>query len=157
YPAFMKARELVTMGAIGEFRGMRTFLLTPVNYMTSRRNHWAHRLPGGMIGESGPHVIYLSLAFISPIVEIQVHAQKLLPEFQWSQFEDYRVELFGETAASSVTLAYTTNQWAATVDIWGDHGLIQVDLETQSLVCHNRRDLRPLTVGLSGLHEAFQL
>ena len=55
YPCFMEARERVDAGDIGEFRGMRTFRSTPRNYMTSIRDHWANRLPGGVIGETGPH------------------------------------------------------------------------------------------------------
>ncbi|HUB58906.1 MAG TPA: Gfo/Idh/MocA family oxidoreductase, partial [Candidatus Micrarchaeia archaeon] len=60
YPSFLKARELLSKGAIGEFRGMRIFLSTPVDYITSKPEHWAHKLPGGVIGETGPHVIYMT-------------------------------------------------------------------------------------------------
>jgi len=59
YPPFLRARELVAQGAIGDFTGMRIFLSTPTDYMTSRENHWAHRLPGGVIGEAGPHAVYM--------------------------------------------------------------------------------------------------
>jgi predicted dehydrogenase len=52
YYPFLEARELVRDGAIGECRGMRIFLSTPTNYMTSQRDHWAHSLPGGVIGEN---------------------------------------------------------------------------------------------------------
>ncbi|MFN2500332.1 MAG: hypothetical protein ABR557_14730, partial [Pyrinomonadaceae bacterium] len=46
---------------------MRIMLSTPTDYMTSREDHWAHKLPGGVIGESGPHIVYMTLAFINPI------------------------------------------------------------------------------------------
>lgn len=48
YDAFLKARELVNHNVIGEFRSMRIFLSTPTDYMTSRPDHWAHKLPGGL-------------------------------------------------------------------------------------------------------------
>ena len=66
YEPFMKARSMVANGVIGRLRGMRIFLSTPTNYMTSRPEHWAHRLPGGVIGETGPHIVYMTLAFILP-------------------------------------------------------------------------------------------
>ena len=123
YPSFLKARELVHRGAIGDFQGMRIYLSTPVDYITSNPDHWAHNLPGGVVGETGPHIVYMSLAFINPIRQVQVYAQKVLPEFPWSPFEDYRINLIGENAASTATLTYTTDQWAAQVDIWGSKGL----------------------------------
>ncbi len=157
YPAFIKARELVRRGIIGEFRGMRIFLSTPVDYMTSKPNHWAHRLQGGVIGETGPHVVYLTLAFINPVHHVRVHAQKLLPEFPWSRFEDYRLELIGEKAVSSITLLYTTRHWGAQVEIWGSEGALKLDLESQTLVRYRRGHLTHFAVALSGLSEAAQI
>ena len=156
YPSFLKARELVHQGAIGDFQGMRIYLSTPVDYITSNPDHWAHNLPGGVVGETGPHIVYMSLAFIDPIRQVQVYAQKVLPEFPWSPFEDYRINLIGENATSSATLTYTTNQWAAQVDIWGSKGLLKVDLESRCVVRHRRAELTPMAVGISSLSEATQ-
>lgn len=157
YPSFAKARELVRRGEIGEFKGMRILISTPVDYITSNSGHWAHRLPGGVIGETGPHAVYLTLSFINPIRDVRVHAQKLLPQFPWSPFEDYRLELIGENAVSSVTLTYTTNHWAAQVDLWGTKGVLKLDLETQSVVRYSRPRLEPSQIGLSAFSEAMQI
>jgi predicted dehydrogenase len=156
YSSFMAARKWVAAGRIGQFRGMRIFLSTPIDYITSKPDHWAHRLPGGVIGETGPHVIYLTLAFIPAIREVSVHAKKLLPEFPWSPYEDYRLDLIGEHATSSVTLTYATKHWAAEVDLWGSEGLIKVDLESQSLVLHRRGRLAHSEIASSTLHAASQ-
>ena len=156
YPPFLKARELVAQGRIGEFMGMRIFLSTPTDYMSSREDHWAHRLPGGVIGETGPHTIYMTLAFINPIKEVNVHGLKRLP-YPWSAFEDYRIDLIGEQAVSSVTSVYTTNQWSAQVDIWGTSGMLKLDLETMSLVQYRRTSLSPRSVAISGLAEPIQM
>jgi UDP-N-acetylglucosamine 3-dehydrogenase len=157
YPSFLKARELVGMGAIGEFRGMRIFLSTPVDYITSKSDHWAHKLAGGVIGETGPHVIYMTLAFINPIVGVHLEARKQLSQFPWSPYEDYRIELAGKDATCSVVLTYATNQWAVQLDLWGSDGHMKFDLETQSLVLHGRPDLNPITLGLSAVKEAGQM
>jgi predicted dehydrogenase len=157
YPAFLKARELVRGGAIGDFKGMRIFLSTPVDYITSKPDHWAHRLPGGVIGETGPHVVYMTLAFINPIQEVRIHAQKLLAEYPWSPFEDYRLELIGDSAVSSVTLTYATKHWGAEVDIWGTDGLLKLDLESQSLVRYGRSSLEKTEIAFSALRDAVQI
>ena len=99
----------------------------------------------------------MTLAFITRILDVRVSTRKLLHEFPWSPYEDYRLELVGETATSSIVLTYATRCWAAQVDLWGSEGLLKVDLETQSVVLHRRRDLRPFTLGFSALSEAAQM
>ena len=66
YPCMLEAKERVRRGDIGEFKGMRIFRSTPVDYMTAHEDHWANKLPGGPIGETGPHVAYLTQEFINP-------------------------------------------------------------------------------------------
>jgi len=157
YPSFLKAREIVKQGSIGDFGGMRIFLSTPVDYITSKPDHWAHRLPGGVIGETGPHVIYMALAFINPIQKVRVDARKQLNQFPWSPYEDYRLDLMGENATCSVALTYATNRWAVQLDLWGSEGHLKFDLETQTLIVHGRSDLKPMTLGISAVKEAGQM
>jgi predicted dehydrogenase len=156
YYPFMEARELVASGAIGDFRGMRIFLSTPTNYMTSQKDHWAHKLPGGVIGETGPHVVYMTLAFINPIQRVSVDALKIL-DLPWSKYDDYRINLIGEKAVSSVTLSYTTDQWAARVDLLGSTGILTLDLEAMYVVNSRRPTLKPMPVALSILSESGQI
>ncbi|MCU1265049.1 MAG: hypothetical protein JWM21_1367 [Acidobacteria bacterium] len=156
YYPFMEARELVAKGTIGELRGMRIFLSTPTNYMTSQENHWAHKLPGGVIGESGPHIVYMTLAFINPVRRVSVDALKIL-DFPWSKYDDYRINLIGDKAACSVTLSYTTDQWAARVDLMGSTGILSLDLEGMYLVNSRRPTLKAVPVALSILSESGQI
>lgn len=155
YPSFLKARQLVKSGAIGEFRGMRILLSTPLDYITSKPDHWAHKLPGGVLGETGPHVIYMTLAFIDQIERTHIEAQKLLPEYPWSPYEDYRIILAGRRATSSIALTYATTQWAAEVELWGTDGTLRADLESQSLSVHRRSSLSAVEVGMSTLRTAL--
>jgi predicted dehydrogenase len=157
YRSFLKAREILSAGTIGEFRGMRIFLSTPKDYITSKPDHWAHKLPGGVIGETGPHVIYMTLAFINPIRSVRIDARKQLAGFPWSPYEDYRLDLIGDEASCSVVLTYATNRWAVQIDLWGSEGHMKFDLETQTIVVHGRADLKPVTLGLSTIKEAGQI
>ena len=122
YPPLVEARKRVLRGDIGEFKGMRILRSVPVDYMTANADHWANRLPGGVIGETGPHLVYHTLAFINPIRDVWVHARKLMPEYPWSPFDDYRIELIGEHATSSIVFSCTNHHWAAPIDIWGSKG-----------------------------------
>ena len=157
YYPFMEARELVRAGAIGEFRGMRIMLSTPTDYMTSREDHWAHKLPGGVIGETGPHIVYMTLAFINPIHRVSVDAMKTL-DFPWSRYDDYRINLIGDSAMSSVSLFYATDQWANRVDIHGEEGTLTLDLEGMYLINSRRPRLKPaVRVALSVLKDSGQI
>lgn len=152
YEPFMRARELVRQGAIGTFRGMRILLSTPTGYMTSKPDHWAHKLPGGVIGESGPHVVYMTLAFLTGISHVHVEAVKLLPQYPWSRFEDYRIEMVGKEGISSIMLTYATNQWMAKVELLGEKGALHLDLENMTLERYSRTQLKaaPVAVALGG-------
>jgi predicted dehydrogenase len=154
YPPVIKARQLVANGAVGRVLGMRILLSTPAWYMTAVRDHWAHRLPGGVIGETGPHVAYLTLAFIKEIRDVDVTALKLL-DYPWSRFEDYRIELRGNGAACSAMLSYAGSQWAAKVDILGSEALLTLDLEALTLIRYKRPLLKPMPVGLATLKESL--
>jgi len=157
YYPFLAARKLVREGSIGAFRGMRIFLSTPTDYITSKPDHWANKLPGGVIGETGPHIVYMTLAFINPIREVKVDAMKLRGEYPWSPFEDYRINLIGDHAMSSVTLSYATKQWMARVEILGEDSTLLLDLEALSLVEYRRDRLKPIAIGTSLLSETGQL
>ena len=157
YLAFMRARQMVQKGAIGRFSGMRIFLSTPTHYITAKEDHWGNKLPGGVIGETGPHLVYMTLPFIPRIEEAGVYARKLMPEFPWSPFEDYRITLAGEKAMCSITAAYTSDEWLCQVEMIGSDAILRLDLETQSVVKYTRDNIRAKTAALSQLSEAGQL
>lgn len=155
-PAFMEAKKRILEGEIGDFLGINIFLSTPFDYMTSQKDHWAHRLPGGVLGETGPHGVYLALTFLKNISKVDIHAQKLLHQYPWSKFEDFRIILWGENGMGSITLFYGGNQWRADAEIIGTKGILKVDLEAQTVIKYNRPKLDALSVGLSTLGVASQ-
>jgi predicted dehydrogenase len=157
YPSVIKARRIIQEGRIGTFRGMHIFLSTPTDYITSKRDHWANKLPGGIIGETGPHIVYLTLAFINPIQDVLVHGKKLLSEYAWSPFEDYRVILSGADAVSSAALTYATKHWAAEIQFCVTDGILRADMETQSLVVHRRATLTTKDAAISTLRQSGAL
>ena len=137
-PAFEKACDIVSSGSIGKFLGMRTFLCTPVDDMTANEKHWAHRLPGGVLGETGPHAVYLALALLDKVTDVNVYFKKLLPEYPWSAAEDIGFDLIADNGINSVRLMYGSNQAAAEIEIIGTEGMLKLDLQSRILVHHNR-------------------
>jgi predicted dehydrogenase len=138
---FLKAKELVKNGAIGDFVGMRIYLSTPRWDMIDLENHWYHKLPGGVIGETGPHVAYMSLEFLKQINNVEVIARNHL-QHPWAPFDEFRIELEGSKGLCSAALSYTRNCWNANVDILGTEAALHLDLNRMIMVRSRLRQLR---------------
>ena len=137
-PTFLKARRLVAEGVIGDFVGIRIFLSDPREEMIMRKDHWIHKLPGGLIGETGPHVVYMSLAFLNSVKSVDIYAKNFL-EHPWAPFDEFRIELEGERAMSSIALSYTGNHRDLYVDILGTEGVLHLDLCSMLLIHYGRK------------------
>jgi predicted dehydrogenase len=157
YEPFIRGRKMVDRGAIGKFQGMRVVISTPTDYMTSNPEHWAHKLPGGAIGETGPHAVYMSLAFMSRVQRVTVDGLKQLPQYPWSQYEDYRINLIGDTGISSIHVNYASNQWMSWVEIAGSRGTLILDLHGRVVTRLNRSALTVPAFGISVLGQATQI
>ena len=143
-PAFLKARKLVAEGMIGDFTGMRIFLSDPREEMIMREDYWIHKLPGGLIGETGPHIVYMSLAFLNSVKSTDIYAKNFL-EHPWAPFDEFRIELEGEKAISSIAISYTGNHRDLYVDILGTEGVLHLDLCSMLLIHYGRKvSARPI-------------
>ncbi len=157
HPSVTEAQNRIKRGDIGDFTGMRIFYCTPVTLNTTDPDHFANRLPGGAIGETGPHVVYLTQAFVGHIRDVWVQGQKLLPEYPWSPFEDYRLELAGDRTSSSVVLTFTSRHSGYWVELWGTEGVLKIDMQSKVLVDYRRVNQSPWGIGFSAFREAAQI
>ena len=146
HPSVAAARRRIGRGDIGGFTGMRVFYSTPVTLWTTDPGHFAHRLPGGSIGETGPHVVYLARSFIGSIRDVRVRGRKCLPQYPWSPFEDYRLDLMGDHATCSAALTYTSRHSAYLVELWGTDGLLKIDMQSKTLVNYDRVNQSPVGI-----------
>jgi len=156
YPPFLRAEELVKSGAIGELTGMRVLSLTHREEYMAHENHWVHKLPGGVIGETGPHVVYLSLAFVKNVKNVDVSARKKT-DYPWVLYDDYRIELEGENINSSIYVSHANDYTAGEVDLFGTDYALKVDMQSMLLTRYKREYLKPASVGLSSLSIAGQI
>jgi predicted dehydrogenase len=106
HPPLIKARQMVKDGAIGEFRGMRILLADPKDEMIMRSDYWIHKLPGGVLGETGPHPVYISLAFLDKINNVDIFTKNYLVH-PWARFDEFRFELDAGNGLSSVAISYS--------------------------------------------------
>jgi len=137
-PTLLKAKELVANGSIGDFIGMRILISDHRDEMIMKKDYWIHRLPGGLIGETGPHFVYMSLAFLKEITKVDIFAKNIL-QHSWAPFDEFRIELEGETAMSSITVSYASNRHYAHVDIMGTEGVLHLDLSSGLLIRYGQK------------------
>lgn len=157
HPPLLEAKKLVAEGAIGDFTGMRIFLSDPRDEMIMRKDYWIHKLPGGLIGETGPHVVYMSLAFLNSVKGVAIYAKNFL-EHPWAPFDEFRIELEGENAMSSIAISYTSNRYAAEVDILGTEGALHLDLQSMLVLRQGAKtSLTPWNLVSTSLGSAFQI
>ncbi|MFC1937659.1 Gfo/Idh/MocA family protein [Chloroflexota bacterium] len=137
-PPFIKAKKLVAEGAIGDFVGMRIYMSDARDAIIMRREDWMHKLPGGVIGETGPHAAYMSLAFLKKVRAADIYAKNFL-EHPWAPFDEFRIELEGEKAMSSILISYTSNHGNLYVDLLGTEGFLVLDVSSLLLIRQGKR------------------
>jgi predicted dehydrogenase len=119
-------------------------------------NNWIHKLPGGVIGETGPHTVYMSLPFLRNVKDVNVCARKTL-DYPWGLYDEYIMELVGESLNSSVTISHANEFVACEVDLFGREGMMKMDLQDMLLTLHKRKDLKTSSLALSSLNIAGQI
>ncbi len=156
HPPFLKAKELLAKGSIGTFTGMRIFMSDHRDKFALREDFWVHKLPGGLLGESGPHAAYMSLAMLNKINGVDIVARSFL-EHPWAQFDEFRIELDGENGTSSIFISDTSNRHHCQVDIYGTEGALHLDLNSMLLHYQGRRDsLKPVDLARYSLGTAWR-
>jgi predicted dehydrogenase len=158
HPPLDQVRREIMEGQYGRFLGMRIFLAVGRFDWISEPDHWAHKLRGGVVGEAGPHATYLSLAFLENVHEVQVRLAKHNSDYPWLIGDDIRFDLIADNGISSVVLDFGSNQTTAELDIICSEQLLRLDLQSRTVVKHNRpcTDLTAIGVGKSVLGTAFQ-
>ncbi len=156
HPPFIEAKKLVQANTIGDIIGMRIFLSTPRWDMIDLKDHWYHKLPGGVIGETGPHMAYMTMAFLKDISNTEVFAKNYL-HHPWAPFDDFRIELEGTNGFCSTMLSYATNYWQADIEIIGVDGSLKVDLMHMTLLRQQLRKQEYVPIGKSTLGNVSQI
>jgi predicted dehydrogenase len=155
-PPMIKARKLVEEGAIGKVLGMEWVRFTHRNEYLTKENHWIHKLPGGLLGEVGPHAVYASLAFLKKIIDVDVTAKNNL-KYPWAPFDYFNITLESEELVSSVIISMASNNFIADVSVFGTEATLKMDLQNMSLTQHKLNETKPIALAVSSLKSAGQM
>ncbi|MFC1979431.1 Gfo/Idh/MocA family protein [Chloroflexota bacterium] len=127
-PVVMRARSMVSEKVIGDLVGISiTDSIPRDNAMLLNREHWCHKLPGGIFGEMLPHPLYLATAFLGRLEPIAVYNRKL-SSYDWLVADELRVILEGENGIATITESVNWPKDIMVLDIFGTKMSLHVDI-----------------------------
>jgi predicted dehydrogenase len=88
-------------------------------------------------------------------MQVNVSASKHT-SYPWCPFDDYRIHLIGEKGISSITALYSSDQFAAELELFGSKGFLRLDLQAMSIVRYDRRSRKLHAVAQSMAGSAFK-
>ena len=154
-PPLLKAKKLVEEGAIGKVLGMQWTRFTHRDEYFTNEKHWIHKLPGGTIGETGPHGVYTSLTFLKKVNDVEVTAGNNL-KYPWASFDYFNITLKGDEMISNVIISHASKNYVADINIFGTEGILKLDMQSVLLRNYSVRKTKPKDLALSSLKPARQ-
>lgn len=155
-PPLLKAKELVEKGDIGKVLGMEWCRFTHREEYLARENHWIHKLPGGVLGETGPHAVYTSLAFLKKITDVDITAANNL-KYSWAPYDYFDITFKGGDMISSAIISHCSDNYVADISIFGTEGILRMDLQSMLLSRYRLKETRMVSLALSSFKTAGQI
>jgi predicted dehydrogenase len=127
-PVVIKAREMVASGVVGEVVGISiTDAMPRDSDIIWNKDHWCHRLPGGIFGKMLPHPLYLAQAFLGELEPAAVYSRRLSNR-NWLLADELRVVLEGRNSLVTITESVNLPDDFMLLDIFGTKMSLHVDL-----------------------------
>jgi len=156
-PVMMRARSMVSKGDIGDLVAVHITDLTPKSYdWVMDKNHWAHKLPGGIFGEMLPHPLYLAVAFLGHLEPVAVHSRKL-GGYDWLAADELRITLEGKNGIATIASSINTLEDNVLIDILGTKMGLRVSLWNSVLIKFGIGENRRVSRGLENLRQGFSI
>jgi predicted dehydrogenase len=129
--SMLRAMEQIQEGSIGRVVGMNVSSMhSKDEEITAKKDHWCHRLPGGRLGESLPHPVYLLQGVLGKLEVKSVFVDKL-GDYPWMQFDQLGVVLEGDKKIGTIHINFATPEPKkddVLADIYGANGAIHVGI-----------------------------
>lgn len=156
-PVLMKARAMVNEGSIGDLVGIDIKDLSEAVALIANKDHWCHKLPGGILGEALPHPIYLAVAFLGNLEPVAVHTRKF-SSYDWVVADEIRMILEGEKGVGAITFSCNSpKKDKVIIDIFGTERNLRIDLFNSVMTSYGVGGSSRPSRGLENLSQTFQL
>jgi predicted dehydrogenase len=156
-PPVIKAANMVRQGKIGDIIGVQISVLhTKDDPMTANSNHWSHQLPGGRLSEMLIHPIYLLRFFLGEIQVKSVEVSKV-GEYPWMKHDEFFATFKTEKELAGTYISFNAPRNAIYIDLFGQRGVIRLDIVTATLNLLPRLAMNRLNKALDATRQSMQL
>jgi len=149
-PVMLEARRLVADGVLGDLVGVESY---QAGHASERA--WLSQLTGGGLGDLLPHPLYLQLAFLGPVDELQAWAFDRRDE---KGPRELRVLMKSGDVSGMLTISMNAHPQSNTLRLYGTRMTVDVNLNNMTIIRRVVRNV-PKLIGksLPNLEEAWQL
>jgi len=160
-PVLRKARHLFNSGQIGDLIQVDVKFAMPPWEDIKNPNHWAHKLPGGVLGELAPHPAMILSEFINgEIIEVKAEALKRGP-YPFMEYDELKVLVKTSTTLGAMSISFNSPMRKMTIDLMGSKLWVYVDADSQALVKYPpitnvKEPFYSLYRGTRSLYDIFQ-
>ena len=127
-PVMIKARARVREGSIGDLVGIDIKELSRSDSrLLVNKDHWCHKLPGGVFNETIPHSIYLTAAFLGHLAPVAVQSRNF-SSYEWVVADGIRIILEGRKGLGAITYGSSSPKDKVIIDVYGTIKNLRIDL-----------------------------
>lgn len=156
-PAVLKAKKLVDSGVLGDIIHVETRTSESVNSrFCTDKNHWCHKLPGGIFREIMPHPVYVAQFFLGDMKPVSVAARKLSRR-EYMKNDEVRVLVEGRNGFGTIFASCNSYIHGDTLDIFGSKIALHADITQRSVIIYKPHAQKAIPVALSNLRLSAQL
>ena len=133
-PILRKAKTLINSGEIGDLLQVDIRLSMPVADQYADPNHWAHKEPGGPLGEVAPHPGYMLVDFLGG--EVKAVASQIAKRGSYPFFmgDELKVLVRTDNALGSLSVSLNSPTQKLMVDLIGSKLWVSIDVYNYILV-----------------------
>jgi len=154
-PTVKRARKMVEKGDLGTVTGIEIKWLQEVLHLVDNKEHWTHRLPGGVFGELLPHPIYMAQTFLGDVTPVAAVLRRQ-GNREWLKADEIRVLLEGAKGLAVLTISLNAPRDFEIVDIFGTRANLHLVSDT-ILVKYGSRGISNGSYALGYMSEGFQM
>lgn len=156
-PAVIKAKELINSGAMGDLLHVELRTSEGVDSeLCTNKDHWCHKLPGGIFYEIIPHPVYLSQFFLEDVKPVAVIGRKM-SDRAFMKNDELQVLLEGKNGLGAIIASCNSYVHGDTLDIFGSKLALHADLWGRSVILYKPHARSAISVGMSNLSLSAQL
>jgi predicted dehydrogenase len=153
---FLETQSMIDKGELGCITAVDYFLQMGRGHpLLTNRNHWCHKLPGGILSEVLPHPIYIELGILGQCKLASLHVKKSSVD-EWIGCSELRAVLEGENGVGTISASLNSSRTAYVVMIHGTKTSLLIDMLPMILVKLKRTKYSKFSVGMTTVSQSLQ-